>query len=68
MCKVAYDSKPLVTGLALPIDHMIGITTACSWYVKNMDMMSRNEGTMQASAKPKRSRTTKREAKLLQGI
>jgi hypothetical protein len=54
-------------GLALPIDHIIGIRTACSPYVKNIDMISRNAGTIQASASPSRNRTTKREAKLLQG-
>jgi hypothetical protein len=62
-----YDSSPEVIGLAFPIDHMMGMMTACSPYVKNMDMMIRNAGTIQASARPSKNRTTKREAKLVQG-
>lgn len=63
-----YDSKPEVMGLALPIDHITGIITACSLYVKNMDMESRNAGTMDASATPRKNLTTNKVAKLLHGI
>ena len=62
-----YDNNPEVIGLAFPMDHMIGMMTDCSLYVKNMDMMRRNAGTIQASASPRKNRTTKREAKLLHG-
>lgn len=62
-----YDNNPEVIGLAFPMDHMIGIMTACSPYVKNMDIMRRNAGTIQASASPRKNRTTKRDAKLLHG-
>jgi hypothetical protein len=50
------------------MDHIMGIMTACSPYVKNIDMVRRNAGTMQASARPRKNRTTKREAKLLHGM
>jgi hypothetical protein len=55
-------------GLEFPIAHIIGINTACSSYVKNMDRMTRNDGTMLASATLRKKRTTKKEAKLLHGI
>lgn len=65
--RTPYDNSPEVIGLAFPIDHITGMMTACSPYVKNMDIMSRNAGTMQASASPRKNRTTKRDAKLLHG-
>lgn len=55
-------------GLELPAAHMLGINQACSSYVKNMDRISRNEGTTQASASPSKNRTANNEPKLLQGI
>ena len=63
-----YESKPEVMGLLLPIAHMQGIKTACSSYVKNIERIRRNDGTMQASAVPRRKRTTKRPAKFLHAI
>lgn len=66
--KTPYERNPEVIGLELPIDHMTDIMMACSRYVKNMDMESRNAGTIQASLNPSRKRTTKSDAKLLQGI
>lgn len=63
-----YDSRPDVIGLELPEAHIIGIKTDCSSYVKNMESISKNAGTMHASARPRKKRTTKKVAKLLQGI
>lgn len=67
MKSTPYDNKPLVIGLEFPQAHMICISTPCSSYVKNMDRMIRNAGTIHASARPNNTRTTMREAKLLQG-
>ena len=66
--RTPYESSPEVMGLEFPIAHMMGINTDCSSYVKNMDRMTRNDGTMLASATPRKKRTTKKEAKLLHGI
>lgn len=63
-----YDSKPEVMGLELPEAHIMGIKTDCSSYVKNIDSISKNAGTIHASANPRRKRTTKKDAKLLHGI
>lgn len=63
-----YDNKPEVMGLELPEAHIKGIRTDCSSYVKNMDKMSKNAGTIHASASPRKKRTTKNVAKLLHGM
>lgn len=55
-------------GLELPHAHMICIKTPCSSYVKNMDRMIKNDGTIHASARPRRILTTNSDAKLLHGI
>lgn len=55
-------------GLEFPIAHMQGMRTDCSSYVKNIDKIMRNAGTMHASAIPRKKRTTNKEAKLLQGM
>lgn len=68
MKRTPYDRSPDVMGLELPHAHMICIKTPCSSYVKNMDRMIRKDGTMHASARPRRIRTTKSEPKLLHGI
>jgi hypothetical protein len=56
-----------VNELEFPIAHMIGISTACSSYVKYMESMSRNAGTIQASVTPRKKRTTKILAKFRHG-
>lgn len=63
-----YERSPDVTGLELPMAHMHGISTACSSYVKNIERISRKEGTMQASAVPRKNRTTNSPAKLEQAM
>lgn len=68
MNRTPYDKRPDVIGLELPHAHMICIKTPCSSYVKNMERMMRNDGTIHASARPRKIRTTKSEAKLLHGI
>lgn len=65
--RTPYDKRPDVIGLELPIAHMQGIKTACSSYVKNIERMRRNDGTMQASARPSKIRIAKNDPKLLQG-
>ena len=63
-----YESRPDVIGLELPAAHIIGIMIDCSRYVKNIDIVSRKAGTIQASQHPRKNLTTKREAKLLHGM
>lgn len=65
--KTPYDSNPEVIGLEFPAAHIMGIRTACSSYVKNIDSVNKKAGTIHASASPRKKRTTKRDAKLLHG-
>ena len=44
------------------------MTAVTHSYVKNIDKVSKNAGTMHASAIPRRKRTTKRPAKFVHGI
>jgi len=65
--RTPYDKRPDVMGLEFPAAHITGVRTDCSSYVKNMDNKRRKAGTTQASASPKKKRTTNKLAKFWQG-